>query len=512
MKSQGTNGEPVPQSEDDSAAEVAQAYLAAIVESTEDAIIGKDLNGIIQSWNSAAERMFGYTATEAIGQPIMMLLPEDRKGEEEMISARIRRGEKVQHFDTQRLAKDGRLLDVSVTTSPIKNKQGHVIGASKVVRDMKDRMAAEADRLRLTAIVEASDDAIISKDLNGTVLTWNGGAERIFGYMAEEMIGQPITKILPPDRLDEEERILSRLAKGTRVDHFETLRRHKDGSLVEVSVTISPIRDAFGRIVGASKVARDITDRKVLEATMIHLREELEERVTERTSALEAANKEMESFTHSIAHDLRGPIRAIASTSSVLKEDYADQLPEEARDLLQRQIAASKRLGQLIEDLLRYSRLGRSALTPEPLDLTQIAKEVSAELSESRHDCSFKIQEDLNLTGDRSLVRLLMQNLMDNACKFTEGPATVEVGREGQTFFVRDHGRGFDMAHADKIFLPFERLVSHDEVPGSGIGLANVRRIIDRHGGAIWVSSVAGQGTTFYFTFPARPPEGSSKG
>ena len=184
----------------------------------------------------------------------------------------------------------------------------------------------------------------------------------------------------------------------------------------------------------------------------------------------------------------------------MLQTDFAEALPEQAKFLLQRQIAAAKRLAQLIEDLLRYSRLGRTAIVIEDFDLTHIAKEVAAELATARPGCKFEIQEGLNATGDRILVRLLLQNLMDNACKFSPHGTVVQVGRKGQPFFVRDQGMGFDMAYADKIFLPFERLVNNDDVPGTGIGLANVKRIVEKHGGSIWVNSNLGQGTTFFFT------------
>lgn len=184
----------------------------------------------------------------------------------------------------------------------------------------------------------------------------------------------------------------------------------------------------------------------------------------------------------------------------MLQEDYGDSLPEEAREMLTRQISASKRLGQLIEDLLRYSRLGRSELTKEDLDMTQLAQEVAAELAPLRPECDFKVQEGMKALGDRNLVKLLLQNLMENACKFSPSGGLVEVGQKGKPFFVRDTGIGFDMANAEKIFLPFERLVSNEQVPGTGIGLANVRRIVDKHGGSVWVNSNVGLGTTFFFT------------
>ena len=480
-----------------------RAYLAAIIESTDDGIISKSLDGVIQSWNPAAERIFGYTADEAIGLNVTALIPEDRLHEEELILAKVRRGNKVETFETRRLRKNGTLVDVAVTISPIRDDVGAIVGASTIIRDISDRLAIEAHRARLAAIVESSDDAIVSKNLNGVVQSWNSGAERVFGYMAEEIVGKPINVILPPDRLDEEVRILARLRRGDRVDHFETVRRRKDGRLIDVSVTISPIRDAHGKVIGASKVARDISEKKVLEATMARLREELEQRVQERTAALEAANKEMEAFTYSIAHDLRAPLRAIASTSAMIKEDHGTILPVEAITLLNRQMGAAKRLAQLVDDLLQYSRLGRSPLQIATLDLTQLAREVVAEMEETQPNCTFDVQEGLTIQGDRVLMKLLLQNLIDNACKFSPDGGLVEVGERGSSFYVRDHGRGFDMAYADKIFLPFERLVNNDEVEGTGIGLAHVKRIIERHGGSIWVHSVIGEGTTFFFTLPS---------
>jgi PAS domain S-box-containing protein len=480
--------------------ESSQSVLAAILSSSEDALITKDLNGIIQSWNPGATRIFGYTAEEAIGQPALILMPQDRLGEDEMSLARLRRGQRVAPYNTQRVAKDGVPIDVALSVSPILSPDGNLTGVLQIVRDIRDRVAAEADRARISAIVDSTDDAIISKSLDGTVIAWNRGAERLFGYMSEEMIGQSITRILPPDRLDEEDRILSRLSRGDRVDHYETVRIHRDGRPVDVSVTISPIRDTFGRIVGASKVARNISERKIFEATMARVTKELEERVAARTAELEQAHQEMESFTHSIAHDLRGPLRAIASTCAMLKLDYGDVLPDDGKELIDRQVAAAKRLAQLIDDLLKYSRLGRSALNIDEVNITALAEDIAVEMRTARPDCEIVIEEGLTARGDKILLRLLIQNLLDNGCKFSPAGGPVELGQKSGTFYVKDLGRGFDMAYADKVFLPFERLVSGEDVPGTGIGLANVKRIIDKHGGSIWVNSNEGQGTTFFFT------------
>jgi PAS domain S-box-containing protein len=236
--------------------------LAAIVESSDDAIVGTDLDGIVLTWNRGAERLFGYTADEVIGKPVTARVPPERHGEETLILGRIRRGERVEHYETVRRRKDGSLVEISLTVSPIKNAHGRVIGASKIARDISERKEAERAARQLAAIVESSDDAIASKDLDGIVLTWNRGAERLFGYTADEVIGKPITILIPPELHGEETFILGRIRRGEPVEHYETVRRRKDGSLVEISLTVSPIKDARGRVIGASKIARDITERK----------------------------------------------------------------------------------------------------------------------------------------------------------------------------------------------------------------------------------------------------------
>lgn len=473
-------------------------HLAAIVDSSDDAIVSKDLNGIVRSWNPAAERLFGYTAAEMIGRPMLVVIPEDRHGEERMILGRIREGDRVEHLRTVRVRKDGESINVSMTVSPIRDAQGDVVGASNIARDDSLRIEAETANEHLAAIIASSDDAIVSKDLDGTVRSWNRGAERLFGYLAEEMIGQPILKLLPADRQFEETSILDRIRRGERIDHFETIRVRKDGRLVDVSVTISPIRDSTGRVVGASKVARDISERKMFEATTAALTLELEQRVKERTSELEAANRELESFTYSIAHDLRAPLRAITATSAMVIEDFGDSLPTAVHPFLHRQAAAAEHLSRLVDDLLTYSRLGKSEVRIVPVDLTALANQIVANLPETAH--RFTVEPKMTVEGDQSLIFLMLQNLIENAVKFSPEGGEIKVGKAGSAFYVRDHGTGFDMLYAEKIFAPFERLVRHAEVPGTGIGLANVKRIVDKHHGSIWASSVLGEGTTMYFT------------
>ena len=240
----------------------ADAWLAAIVESSDDAIVSKDLDGIVTSWNPAAERIFGYSAEEMVGEPILKIIPEDLYAEEKHIISRIRQGLRIEHFETLRRRKDGRLVNISVSVSPVLDIHGRVIGASKIARDVTFQREAERARGVLAAIIESSDDAIISKDLTGIITSWNRAAEKLYGYSSEEMVGQPVLRIVPPELHDEEHRILAKVRAGERIEHFQTVRVARDGRRIEVELTVSPVRGANGSIIGASKVARDLTAKR----------------------------------------------------------------------------------------------------------------------------------------------------------------------------------------------------------------------------------------------------------
>ena len=242
-------------------------HLARVVESSDDAIISKDLNSIITSWNRAAYSMFGYTAAEAIGKSIRMIIPPDRQSEEDMVLSHVRAGESVSHFDTIRLRKDGTLIPISLTVSPIYDDSGVVVGASKIARDITERREAASLSRRFEAVIESSDDAIVTKDLNSIITSWNPAAERMFGYTAAEALGQSIRMLIPEELQTEEDVVLAKIRSGQKIDHYETVRQRKDGARLTISLTVSPIRDENGVIVGASKVARDITERARLLAS-----------------------------------------------------------------------------------------------------------------------------------------------------------------------------------------------------------------------------------------------------
>jgi PAS domain S-box-containing protein len=257
-------------------AELALAQLADIIESSEDAIYAVDIDGVITYWNRGAEGIYGYTTQEATGQSLMMLIPPERHEMERDILERLRRGERIKRYESVRRRKDGSHVDISLTVSPMKNAQGEVIGTSRIARDITERKRAEEAQAHLAAVVEHSRDPIISKSPDGTVTSWNSAAEALFGYSAAEMIGQSVRRIIPPELMAEEDEILDRLRAGQSVEHFETERLTKDGRRVPVSLTISPIKDATGLVVGASKVVHDITERKRAEEELRRARLRLE--------------------------------------------------------------------------------------------------------------------------------------------------------------------------------------------------------------------------------------------
>ena len=238
------------------------ALLAAIVQSTGDAIISVDLDGIITSWNGAAERLYCYTSTEAIGQHNRLIIPPDRVAEEQDVIRRLKEGQLVPPFETARIRQDGIRVNVLMRASAIRDAAGRVIGISKISRDVSVGSESLLAARRLAGIVESSDDAIVSKDLEGTITSWNPAAERMFGYTSAEAVGRSIRMIIPPDRQDEEAMVLARIKRGESIEHYETIRCRKDGSFLPISLTVSPLRNTDGTIVGASKIARDISERK----------------------------------------------------------------------------------------------------------------------------------------------------------------------------------------------------------------------------------------------------------
>lgn len=453
-------------------AQEAQNRIVAIVESSDEVIISKDLSGIITTWNKAAERMFGYTANEAIGQHITLIIPLDRIAEENNILTRIGRGERIDQFETVRKTKDGTLIDIAVTISPIKDATGHVIGASKVGRDITLMKKSERVAALLAAIVDSSNDAIVSKDLHGTITTWNKAAERTFGYTAKEAIGQHITLIVPSDRLDEEAEILLRIQRGERIEHFETVRRRKDGALIDTSITISPIKDAKGHIIGASKVARDITEHKRMDRV---LREaEFSGRL------LQLQDEERRRFAREL-HDSTGQLLAAVSMNiCAIAEEKARLSPELGRrvdenySLIQQAMSEIRTISHLLHPPLLDEVGLRSALRDY---VDGFAQRSNIRVSLQLPDDLERLPRDAEL----SLFRIVQECLTNIHRHSGSATAGISLSREpGEIKLqVTDHGRGISRQVRDNIVMG----------KSSGVGFHGMRERVRQLGGTLDIQS-----------------------
>ncbi len=366
---------------------------------------------------------------------------------------------------------------------------------SELVERRKAEEALRESEAKFRFIAEVGPGYTWTVDPNFNLQYANKRWLQLTGLSLRDAMGTGWHAIVHPEDL--EDLLVAWKTAATTQGEFRFRHRIRmaDGTHRWVQSRAQPDLDSAGHIREWFGLTLDITDHKRAEA-------ELEQRVRERTEALQAANHEMEGFTYSVSHDLRGPLRAIMSTSMILKEDFGDKLPAEAQDQLDRQARAARKMGDLIDDLLKLSRIGRQPMARESLDLSAMATEILGEL---HYDGDHRIAPSMLMTGDPKLMRLAVENLIGNAVKFSSKSKkpSIEVGRNGpNTFFVKDNGIGFDMNYADKLFGAFERLVRDDEYPGTGIGLANVKRIIDRHGGKVWGESEIEGGATFYFSVP----------
>ncbi|HKE26659.1 MAG TPA: PAS domain S-box protein, partial [Bryobacteraceae bacterium] len=337
--------------------EAAKAQLTAVVESSEDAMISADFEGQIKTWNDSAQRVFGFTAKEAIGRNIRWLVPAERLAEESAILDAVRNGERIDHFETLRTRQGGAHIPVSLTIVPVRDRRGGLSGVLYIAREIIEKRRLEAGNAQLAAIVQSSEDAIVSKDLTGVIQTWNAGAERVYGWGATEAIGRNIAFLLPPGRDNEEQEILATLRRGGRVEHFETTRLRKDGRLIDVSLGISPIRDASGRITGASHVARDVTERKQFELQM------------QQAQRLESLGV----LAGGVAHDFNNLLTGVIGNASLI----AELLPagDPVLPLVEDVTTAAERAASLTAQLLAYS--GKGQFLIGPVDLDRLISEIN---------------------------------------------------------------------------------------------------------------------------------------
>ncbi|MEH2464224.1 PAS domain-containing sensor histidine kinase [Nostoc sp.] len=541
--------------------------LATIVESSEDAIISKTLDGVIVSWNYGAERLFGYKAQEAIGQHVTMLIPSDRINEEAQIIQKMKLGERVEHFETVRQRKDGTLIDISLTISPIKDTTGRIIGVSKIARDISISKQVEKALFHLAAIVESSEDAIISKTLDGVIISWNFGAERLFGYKEEEAIGQHGIMLFPSERINEEAQIIEKVKLGERVEHFETVRQRKDGTLIDISLTISPIKDTIGRIIGVSKIARDISTSKQVEKALRESEALLQQKATElettllelkRTQIQLIQNEKMSSLGQlvaGVAHEINNPVNFIYANLKPAN-DYAldllrllrlyqkyypnplpeiqeegkeidlDFLVEDLPKLFSSMQVGAVRIQTIVQSLRNFSRMDEAEIKQ-----VNIHEGIDSTLILLQHRLTGKSNWEIKLVknyGNLPLVECkpsqlnqVFMNIICNAIdaleerdqqrtfeEIEQQPSQILISTQMLDSHlvqirIADNGQGIPKIVQEQLFNPFFTTKSVGK--GTGLGLSISYQIVTKkHNGSLRCHSIPGHQTEFVIEIPIR--------
>ncbi len=474
-----------------------------LIQNARDLVFTLDAEFRLVSVNSIAAELLGVALDENIGRPIWDLVHPDDHGSARTAFAEKLSGKAQTLYRARLLGKDGAVVPVEVN-SWLLWRDGAIAGVQGIARDVSDREAAEsavrASQDRYRAVVENASDAIFLADGTGTVLEVNQAACRLLDYPREALAGRSLTDITV---VPEDDPIRwADLRQGRSVlTQREMIRR--DGSRVPVEISSRLFPD--GRLLG---IVRDASARRKAEQAAREANAELEARVRERTAALEEALSELEAFASSVAHDLRAPLRAVDGFSQILVEDYGGVLDEEGRRILGRVRGGAQKMGRLVDDLLRLSKVSLTAVRREDVDVSGIAAGIADDLaaSDPARRVTFEIEAGLRARADKGLVTILLDNLLRNAWKFTSRhpEARIEVGAEPGSeegrFFVRDDGAGFDPSHAGQLFQPFQRLHPADLFEGAGIGLAIVERIVRKHGGRLDAEGAPERGATFRFT------------
>jgi PAS domain S-box-containing protein len=471
--------------------------LRSTVDLSPDAItIHRD--GILLFTNKAGVSLFGaQSEEELLGRNIKDFVHYAYK---DKVSKRIEQMTKymkqvpVTDITIKRL--DGSYLDVSVASTPVYyHAFPHVI---TILRDISERKKNEELKSQLASIILHTPDAIYGLSPDGIIESWNPGARMLYGYTEREAVGSPVDIILPLEKKAEMKFLLDKINRGESVVGFETKRMKKDKTVIDVSITVSPIKEAAGVITGASTIARDITYKKQVEAELRRYAEEL---------AL--SNEELYVFSYAASHDLQEPLRTIQSFIHLLNQKHKKKLDSEVDELIDSAEDGVTRMHRLISDFLMYSRVGSQAAVMETVDCNEALNDALENLKIAIKESKAKISKFSlpEIHGNKVQITQVFQNLISNAIKYQgEKKPSIEISAEKKDcvwqFGFKDNGIGIEEWFSERIFIVFQKLHDHKKYPGSGIGLALCKRVIEKHGGKIWFESEVGKGTTFYFTLP----------
>jgi PAS domain S-box-containing protein len=463
-------------------------FQATILANVRESVIVTDLQGKIIYWNEGAQRIFGYCASEMLGKTPALLYPQVEETNLQTDLQRVLAGtDYLGEWEGRR--KNGGIVWVDIRTTLLRNRDGEPIGFLGLAKDIHERKLMEEELGKYAAIISSCDDAIVSKTLDGTITSWNQAAERMFGYTAAEAIGQHITLIIPSELHQEEEEIIGKLRQGIRIQHYETVRRRKDGTKLEVSLSISPVKDSAGIIIGAAKIARDITERRELE-------------------------RRKDEFISVASHELKTPITILKGFTQVLLRKLERQGMQGADPMLTKMEAQINRLTRLIDELLDVSKIqaGRLDYDEEPVDLAALLQETVEILQPTTLTHTLIVGETTQamVMGDKDRLGQVLTNLMNNAIKYSPQANQVDLAittsNKTVTLRIRDYGVGIPKAHQRHIFERFYRGrdSQNKAFPGLGMGLYIAHEIVKRHGGEITVESEEGKGSTFVVSLPLK--------
>ncbi|CAN5399981.1 hypothetical protein BH09BAC5_BH09BAC5_01910 [soil metagenome] len=482
-----------------------ERMFRSLIENNEDAIylLNEKLQLIYRS--SAAYKITGYLNEDRLNEEINLHVhPEDKFTADEQFSIALKNPGKLIPYSFRIFHKNGSVIYLE---GSIVNRLNDADANGIIVnlRDITKRKLNENNLILLASIIKYSEEAIVSKDLNGIVTSWNAGAEKIFGWQSSEMIGKSISTIIPESLKFEEGEIQEKIKAGENIEHYETRRLRKDGKEISISLNVSPLKNTEGKLIGASKICRDITSLKNANEKISGLTARLEKRAGD----LLASNQELERFAYIASHDLQEPLRMVTSFLQLLRKKYDNQLDATANQYIDFAVDGADRMKILIRDLLEYSQIGVNKQDFISVDLNQTIEEVKRLFSDRLNstNAQFVCGKLPVVEGNKPQFTQLFQNLISNALKYrSEQSPKIEIGcidrKKDWEFFVSDNGIGIDPKFNKKIFIVFQRLHNRSEYAGTGIGLSICKKIIDCHGGRMWVESELGKGSSFRFTIP----------
>jgi PAS domain S-box-containing protein len=487
-------------------AEEARRLLTLIVESSDDAIISKDLNGTITSWNKGAERIFEYAAKEVIGKPISILAPPDRIDEMPVILQRIRNGERVDHYETVRRAKSGRRVNISLTVSPVRDPEGNIIGASKIARDITEQVRSRvelAEQREWTRVAFNSiGDAVITTDKRATVTYLNPVAADLTGWQTSEAAGKPLEEVFRIVNEESRRTVENPTTRALREGIIVGLANHtvlisRDGKEHSIDDSAAPIRNDRGEVLGVILIFRDVTERR---AGL--------KRLEMQAAELQRTNEELNNFASAVSHDLREPLRNVVNFSQLLVREGDDRKNSATQEYAEYVVEGVNRMEMLLNDLLAYSQVGGREQPARLTDVNEIVKTTLENLQAMIAETGAQVSSSHlpHIVGYEAQLSQLFQNLIGNAIKYrSERPPRVHISAEKRghewIFKVSDNGIGIAHEYHKTIFGVFKRLHGK-ETPGTGIGLAICSKVVEHHGGRIWVESKPGEGSEFLFTLP----------